>query len=230
MEITRLIELSLYYSIKKHLSISKTKEILKNESTDFTIYNLKYSNIETEYGVEVYVNDVPYQGEYTVDYINGVVKFLTPLLSTDIVKATYHYCPVNIYDEGTQPTTENFRYPALSIYEDETISVGYELGSVKKERRASWIVEIWAERGGERNDITDKVYRLFEENNIPLIDYNISFPTNSDGTINNSFDKLNQTIGYISVESINYDKGGSLQQGDKPKYVSHIFVDLVINN
>lgn len=227
MEKTRLVELSLYYKLKDVLSRSRTGEIAT--SANFSNYNLKYSSIQTQYPVTVHVNTVTYNSSgYSVDYINGKINFNVPLTSSDVVSVDYTYCPINIYDESTSPESNDFKYPALAVYEYEREDIAYELGSNSKELHPTWIIDVWAERGGERNDITDIVASLFDDNTtIPVIDFNQGFPTNSDGTINTSFDS-SKVIGYMFTDSIKYRKGGSLNIGDKPRFMSEIFTDLTI--
>lgn len=228
MEKTRLIELSLFNKIQDVLSRSRSKE--KPTSANFLTYNLKYSSIQTKYPVVVYVNSiVSSPSSYSIDYINGYVNFKAVLQSTDVVEVDYTYCPVNVYDESMNPQSNDFKYPAVSVYEMERRDVGYELGNTKKEMHPVWIIDVWAERGGERNDYTDMIMDFFESNSsLNIIDYNIAFPTNSDGTINLSFNENSQITGYMVCDSIKYTKGGSLNIGEKPRFLSEIFVDLTI--
>jgi hypothetical protein len=73
------------------------------------------------------------------------------------------------------------------------------------------------------------VVDFFEEGDMRVIDYNIAFPTNADGTINTNYNEDNQIIGYMYCGSINYRKVGSLDIGEKPKFLTEIFADLTIN-
>jgi hypothetical protein len=228
VNITRLVELSLYYKIPDSLSRTRVKE--KPKSANFKVYNLKYNNIQVKHPIHVYVNGMEFnKNSYSVDNINGIVTLNTPITMTDVVEVTYTYCPVNIYDESTSPQSSDFKYPAVAIYEMDRVDEAIELGSNKKEKHPTWVFEVWSDRGGERNDITDDIMDMFEEGNIPVIDYNVNFPINSDGTINTNFDEITQTIGFMYCDSINYTKGGSLDIGEKPKYLSEIMADLTIN-
>lgn len=228
MEITRLIELSLFNHISDKLSRTRLKET--PTSANFLTYNLKYNSIQTKYPVVVYVNNITYNSNsYTIDYVNGIVNFKTPLTSSDNVQVDYTYCTVNVYDESMSPTDNNFQYPAVAVYEAERKDVGFELGSTTKEMHPLWIIDVWSERGGERNDYTDMVVQLFEENSsLPIIDYNIAFPTNSDGTLNTSFNAGSQIKGYMFSDSIKYHKGGSLNIGEKPAFLTEILLDLTV--
>jgi hypothetical protein len=228
MEITRLIELSFFHYIKDSLKRTRSKE--RPKSADFRTYNLKYINILSKYPVKVYVNGQERSSTtYNVDYNNALIIFNTALTSTDVVEVDYTYCPVNVYDEGTTPKSVDFQYPAVAVYEMGSRFQAKELGSNKKEKHPTWILDVWTERGGERNDLTDSLVKMFEDGNFSIIDYNLGFPTNSDGTINSSFSEDN-IVGYMYVDSINYSKGGSLDIGDKPKFLSEIIIDLIINN
>jgi hypothetical protein len=225
---TRLVELSLYYAVQEALSRYRDKE--KPKSANFSVYNLKYNNIQTNSQVSVYVNGILKSNTlYSVNYIEGIIIFNTALTSSDVVEVSYTYCPINIYDESKSPTNEDFKYPAVAVYEDERTDRPFELGNPRKEMHSTWVFEVWSERGGERNDITDTIMEMFEEGNVPVVDYNINFPTNSDGSKNSSFDETSQIIGYMLCDSINYRKGGSLDIGDNPKFLSEIIVDLTIN-
>lgn len=228
MEITRLTELSLFNYIQDKLSRSRSKEV--PTSANFSTYNLKYNNVQTKYPVVVYVNNITYNSTgYKVDYINGIITFNIPLTSSDNVEVDYTYCPVNVYDESMNPQDDNFKYPAVAVYEGERKDIGFELGSNTKEMHPLWLIDIWAERGGERNDYTDMIVQLFDENSsLSIVDYNIAFPTNSDGTINESFNADNQIKGYMLIDSIKYHKGGSLNIGEKPRFLTEIFLDLTI--
>lgn len=228
MEITRLVELSLFNKIQDKLSRFRSKETAT--SANFLTYNLKYNNIQTKYPVTVYVNNIPFNSSfYTVDYVNGIINFNTPLTSSDNVQVDYTYCFVNIYDESMSPTDNNFKYPAVAVYEASREDEGLELGSSVKEMHPLWVIDIWAERGGERNDYTDMIVSLFEQSDAhTIIDYNIAFPTNSDGTINPSFSESNQIKGYMYVDGIKYRKGGSLNIGEKPRFLTEILLDLTV--
>lgn len=226
MKITRLVELSLHFNVQKWLSRSRLKE--KAKTANFKVYNLKYSTIQTDQPVVVYRNGLEVL-DYTVNYVEGLIVFHEALLSTDVVEVDYTYCPINIYDESSNTQYKDFKYPAIAIYEEDREDKPFELGNAKKELHPTWVFEVWTERGGERNDITDTIMELFEEGSIPVIDYNIAFPINADGTRNTEFDELSQVMGYMTCDSINYRKGGSLDIGDKPKFLSEIMADLTIN-
>jgi hypothetical protein len=224
MKITRLTELSLYYKIKDTLSIKRTGEVLK--SVDFLSYSLKYNNIPTAFEVVVKVDGTVATSGYAVDYINGLIKFISPLTASNTVTADYYFCPFNIYDEGSNESTDNLKYPAIGIYEDNADAIPFELGSSNTEKIKEFVIEVWSERGGERTDAVDTLVEMLE-GNIPIINYNDGFPYNTDGTINMSFDPTN-IVAIATTDSINYSKGGSLDIGNKPKYFSEIRVDLKI--
>jgi hypothetical protein len=228
MRITRLVELSLYFKVQDALSMHREKE--KPKSADFKTYNLKYSNIQTQYPVVVYLNNVELlEDKYKVDYTNGIIKLDLQATSSDTVEVSYRFCPVNLYDESKNPLSDEFRYPAVAIYEHKRKDVPYELGSNKKEKNPTWFLDVWTNKGGERNDLTDMIMEMFEEGVIPIIDYNIMFPMDENGEKNESFDPESQIIGYMYCDSINYTKGGSLDIGEKPTFLSEIYTDLIIN-
>ncbi|RPK20067.1 hypothetical protein [Paenibacillus xylanexedens] len=224
MKISRLIELSLFYQLRDLLSVKKTNDIAK--SVDFISYQLKYNNISTTKDVVVKVDGNIVASGYSVDYLNGIVNFDIALTQSNQVKVDYYYCNFNIYDESSNETSESFKYPAVAIYEDETETKPYELGSSQTEKTKTYIIQVFSERGGERNDVTDSIVELLE-GSIGITDYNLGFPLNEDGTLNDSFDPY-QIITYTHAESINYRKGGSLDIGNKPKFYSEIIVDLKI--
>jgi hypothetical protein len=224
MKITRLTELSLFYKIRDTLSIKRTGEVAK--SVDFSSYSLKYNNITTTFDVVVYIDGVKATSGYVVDYINGIIKFNPALTASNVVTVDYYFCPFNLYDEGSNETTDNFKYPAIAVYELDANAEPFELGNSNTEKIKTFVIEIWADRGGERTDATDAIVEMLEAN-IPIIDYNAGFPYNADGTLNNSFDP-NNIITVATADSINYRKGGSLDIGNKPKYFSEIYVDLKI--
>jgi hypothetical protein len=210
--------------------LSQTRVKEKAKTANFTTYNLKYTNVQTKYPFTVYANGLEYNsGSYNVDYVNGAITFVTPLTSSDVIEVSYTYCPINIYDETMSPQSSDFKYPAVSVYELDREDKAFELGNPKKEMHPTWVIEVLTERGGERNDITDDIMSFFEEGSIPIIDYNIAFPTNQDGSKNNSFNENSQIVGYMYCDSINYRKGGSLNIGDKPKFLTEILVDLTIS-
>lgn len=227
MKITRLVELSLVYKIQEVLSVQRLGEVLN--SVDYKNYNLKFPNVQASLPFKIYVDNQEQSSGFTVNYSNGIVMFDTSINPTSVVKADYYYCPVHIYDESSSAKDQNndFKYPAVAIYEDDSIHVPYELGNPTKEIHSTWVIEVCCERGGERNDITDMIMEMFNDH-IDIIDYNLGFPLNTDGTKNLSFDP-NNIAGVMYADSINYNKGGSLDIGDKPKYLSQIYVDLVIN-
>jgi hypothetical protein len=225
VEKTRLVELSLFYAVQKALAIRKTNEI--PSSSDYKNYSLKYKNISSFFSPIVEVNAMTVSVGYAINYIQGIVIFDNALLSSDTVKVTYEYNKVNIYDEGKNPLDDDFRYPALAIYEVEMRDEGFELGNSVKEKNGIWSFEVLAEKGGERHDISDKIYRaISEEGSIPIVDYNIAFPINADGMKNVQFNEEIQTIGHITCDSINKRNAGSLGIGDKPKYISEIMAEL----
>jgi hypothetical protein len=225
MEITRLVELSLIYSLKSHLSVRKTNE--SPATTDNKTFRLKYADITEDKEVLVLVGGAPPSVDYKVNYRDGLIIFDSPLASSSDLRVSYSYCKINVYDEGKNPfTDDNFQYPAISIYEINREDEGYELGSGRKEKNSHWGIEVWTERGGERHDISDSIINFFEEDNSPIIDYNKSFPLDSNGFKNPAYNKESQVRGYMSCDSINKDNGGSLGIGDKPKYMSEIVVEL----
>jgi hypothetical protein len=207
--------------------IKKTGE--KPKSADFRTYNLKYTNIQLNEEISVSVDGTLVSTGYSVDYINGIILFESPLTSTSVVSVDYYYCPINIYIDGESPSSPEFKYPAIAIYEADSKGVPIELGSSKKERYANWVLEIWTDRGGENSDIKDTLMDFFDEE-LNIIDYNVDFPINRDGSKNTLFDADANTIGFATCESINSAKSGSLDIGDKPKYLNEIFVELKINS
>jgi hypothetical protein len=224
MKITRLVELSIYYKLQDSLSNNRTGDIAK--TTDYTTYSLKYNNILPNHPVIVYKNNIVFNSNnYTIDYTNGLIRFNVSMTLSDEIKVDYTYCLVNIYDEGTSPLSNDFKYPAVSVVEDTAIHHPFELGNSNREKHAYWIFQVWSERGGERNDLTDSLVDVLKENFI-IIDYNQGFPLSSDGSKNITFDS-NQIIGYATPDSINYSKGGSLDIGDKPKYFTEIHAVLI---
>jgi hypothetical protein len=225
MKISRLVELTLFYRIRSLFLVQKVKEITKNASADLKTYIVKYNNMDTSHSVSVYVNDLLVNTGFILDYENGIVFFNTALTRTDVVKIDYWYCSVNIYDEGKDPRDDKFHYPAIAIYEDIGTAEGIELGTANRERTMTWILEVWTERGGERSDLIDSLVEFFEESEIPIIDFNVGFPTNRDGTKNISFNP-NEVVTYALSDSINYSKDGSLDIGKTPKYVGKILVNL----
>jgi hypothetical protein len=225
MEITRLTELSLFYNMRDYLSVKKTGEVLS--STNLISYTVKYTNVITSIPMVVYKNGAIVIN-YTIDYVNGIITFNSTLLVGDVVTVDYYYCIFNIYDESSNATTDSFKYPAIAIYEDDTDTAGFELGSATKETTTTWIIEVWAERGGERNDATDNIVKMFN-GTIPIVNYNNGFPVNSDKTLNINFNP-NDIMTYAICESIKYRKGGSLDIGSKPMYFSEIRADLKIYN
>lgn len=228
MKITRLVGLSLYHTVQKSLTRIRVGE--KPKSADFKVFKLKYSNIQTDYPIVVRVNGIEENpSNYIVDYKSGSINVSrTILTSSDVVEVDYKYCTVNLYDESANPLSNDFSYPAVAVYEIDREDTPKELGNAKKEMHPTWGIEVWSERGGERDDITDTIMELFE-GSIEVVDYNIAFPVNEDGTKNDNFDEVSQTIGYMDCDSINYRKGGSLDIGDKPKFLTEILVDLTIN-
>lgn len=218
------MELSLYYKIREHLAIKKTNE--KLNSVDRISYPLRYNNIPALFNVVVLVNEIEATSGYAVDYINGIVKFDTVLTVTDKVKATYYYCPFNIYNESSNETTDILKLPAIGIYEDATDTQPFELGNSRTEKTKTYVIQIWSEHGGERNDATDSIVELLE-GSLPIIDYNEGFPTNEDGSKNQTFD-YSKSIALAATDGINYRKGGSLDVGSKAKYFAEIYVDFKI--
>lgn len=228
MRITRLTELSLFYKIRELFTATKTGEILK--SADFQTYNLKYTNVQLNSTINVYVNGVIQTTGYSLDYMTGVLRFDTRFNSLTEIKIDYSYCPYSIYDEGIDPSSKDnkFSYPAIAVYEATSEDEPIELGSSRRDRISDWVVEIWTENGGANSDIRDTIMELFIEE-IKILDYNIAFPTNRNGSLNEMFSAEEQTIGYAIADSINSGKSGSLNIGEKPKYLSEIFVELKIS-
>lgn len=228
MEITRLVGLSLYYAIQDKLSQQRIKE--QATSADFLTYILKYNSIVYSQPVQVYINGtLQSSSTYTVNYNQGIVKLGIKLTSSDVVEVSYYFCPVSLYDNSQNPNTNNaFKYPAVAIYEHNRHDVPYELGSSIRLKLPQWNIDIWSERGGERDDITDLIVEMIEEEELPIIDYNIAFPVSLDGTLNTSFNYEGQIKGYLTTDSINYLKAGSLSIGDTPKFLAEIYADFTI--
>lgn len=227
MKITRLVELTFWYKVQEALGQQRLKETAT--SADFLTYTLKYNSIIYSSPITVYINGITQNSSfYTVNYTQGLITLKNKITSSDIVQVDYSYCPINMYDESTNPTSKDFKYPAVAVYEQKRNDVPYELGNAKRMLEPTWVFDIWAERGGERNDISDIIMELLEENNIPIIDYNQGFPVNADGSLNPSFNYTSQTIGYITTNSINYLKGGSYDSGEQPKFLTEIYADLEI--
>ncbi|MNS33486.1 hypothetical protein D3C71_1121600 [compost metagenome] len=225
MKKTRLVETSLYYKIKKALSIKKSGETVIT-SEEKAVFNLKYNNIDESSEIHVYINDILQDTDkYSLNYPDGSVRLYSPVPANTKVSFTYSYCPVYIYEEGLNPKSDHFKYPAVAIYEDTSAQRPFELGNSKKETSSDWIIEVWCEFGGERNDITDTILEMFDEE-IEIIDYNLAFPTKRDGTLNEDFNYDNQIITYATCDSINCSKAGSLDIGIKPKYLSEILINL----
>lgn len=226
MKKTRLVESSLHYRIKQGLSLHKTGESIVTTKAQSVFY-LKHSNMDESAEVKAYVGGILQENTaYTVNYVKGSVTFSSPLPIGSEVSFDYSYCPFFFYEEGVSPqSSDDFKYPAIAIYEDGSSLHPYELGNSGKETYADWIIEVWCELGGERNDATDAILEIFDEE-IAIIDYNQSFPILRDGTRNEGFNPDAQTIAYASCESINCTKSGSLDIGKKPRYLSEIFVSL----
>lgn len=224
---TRLVELTLYHAIRDCFA---RKKIEKPQNQDRRTYLFKHKNILPNFPVIIKKNGVVQAtNTYVINYVEGIVVFNSTLLATDIVEAEYHYCTINLYDEGTNITGSDFIMPAVGIYENEREDLPFELGNSKKERNSYWTIPVWCSRGGERNDITDDIMELFEEGFFSITDYNIAFPLNEDGTKNTNFNPDLQVAGTMTVDSINCIKGGSLDLGDSKRFISEINIELTIN-
>lgn len=228
MKITRMVELSLYFYLKDNLSILKTGEVLT--STDLITYPVKFRNVVVNNELKVYVNNILQdESTYSFDYQNGILRFNSIRSVSDAVKIDYRYCYLNIYDEGQFESKKDIQMPCVVIAEEDFKDVAYELGTNKKERRGVWNIAVFADRGGERNDITDEVCELLEVGTLPVINYGLNFPFLSNGQKNVAFDPTSQIEGYLDFDSINCFKAGSYSLGDKPTYTSEILVSMTIN-
>ena len=70
----------------------------------YTKYRINTSSrrvVSPSYGVTVYVNAAPVTA-YTLDYANGILKFATPLIVTDVVTLDYYYWPLLSITEATE--------------------------------------------------------------------------------------------------------------------------------
>lgn len=227
MERTRLIEYSLYYKIQDKLSRRRKKE--KPKTLDSQTYNLRSVDVLPQYPVEVFVNNIQQQGNFTVNYLDGIVTFDFPLNTTDTVEISYTYCTHTIYDESNNPRVEEFVSPAVAIHRQNRTDKAFELGNAEREEHSMWVIDVWSYRGGERHDATDMLTRMFEVESLPIVDYNLGFPLEQNGTKNDNFDTRSMTTNYMILDGIKSSDGGSLYNGDKPVYTSNIVVDLIIN-
>ncbi|MDP5273656.1 hypothetical protein [Chengkuizengella axinellae] len=228
MENTNLIELSLYYKLKEFLS--EKIELEEAVSEDQIVYSLQKNLIETNSAIEVFVNqELVETSEYTVNYMQGTITFHSPLVSSDLVTANYQASKVHFYDINKEFITDQFNYPAICIYESKRKYEPIEFGTARKSIIANWFIDVWSDDVKQRNDISDQVITLLLEEDIDIVDYNVSLPIHADGTINPIFNPQNNILGNLLMNSINYEKKGSLDNETTTTYLTQINTEFVVN-
>lgn len=225
MKLLRLIEQSVYYAVMDCLTINIADETLTTNDNYYKIYKSRYNNWSVTGNVVVKKNNEVVSSGITLDYVNGKVIFASANTSTDVIKLTYSPCSVNLVQAYPDDPT-SIKLPTVSIEHSETEERGYEIGSSSRKEINMWFfIDIFAQRSGQRSDIVDTIKEYFDMD-IPVINYNNGFPTNSDGSKNNNFDIFIQTIGYLQTDSISVSTSRSLDNGNVEQYVATLPVLL----
>jgi len=212
--------LSLYYHIKNHISTQVTNEQLTSQ--DYKAYQSKYK-LWYEVKPIIRLNGIQ-TFDFSIDINNGTIIMDNQLTSTDIVTADYKYSLAYIYDDYPDNLENNqLKLPAISIVNEDTVEKPYQLTNGKKINRY-YVVEIWAERGTQRDDLSETVKELFDQT-LPLIDFNQGFPIQNN-RINYNFDITSQTIEIMYLEEFRMYPSRTLEVGEKQKYIMSIDIML----
>lgn len=220
MAISRLrnIGLSLFYEIESLFSLHVDKEKLTTE--DYQVYHFSHSPVLTSKSVYIYENNTEINTGYSINYPSGYLTFNSQRLSTDVVEATYDYCYIKVFNGYPDDIEQNIVVPSICIEYDESFTKPIELGSKKRKKyNHEFEIVIYASGSGQRDDISFEIIENLLSKSMPLVDYSLGFPINADGTKNNSFNKDNQTVGWLEFENINLQSFRSVDFGEVSLYV-----------
>ncbi|MHA1754695.1 MAG: hypothetical protein ACTSYR_04175 [Candidatus Odinarchaeia archaeon] len=189
-----LIEASLYH----HLEYTYKTTLVNQSLTtiDNIIYLSPRDHLLSLENLKLYKNGIEVEEGFTVYYPEGKIVFDVANQSDDQITLDASYCYMNI---DTSFIGE-FSLPKVIIDLDENIERPLEIGS-KNRRIDTYYVEIliYSARKGEKNDLLN-ITKDSVRNKIPIINFNLGFPLNNDGTKNDSF--TGPIVGYLEPENI----------------------------
>jgi hypothetical protein len=218
MRLQRNIENSVYYALMDAFTINISGEVMT--TVDYTTYNSKYNNWAATGNVIVQKNGAVVSGGINLSYTSGNVIFSASNNQTDIVTLTYSPCSLH-YSREYPDNYDDVILPSVAIMLSEFTEIPYELGSSTSKIMKMWFeVVVFAQKSGQRSDITDTVKCCFD-GDMQAYDYNYGFPFNANGGVNKSFPNNNQEIGFIiNEDDINIANSRSLRHGNVEQYVS----------
>lgn len=216
MQLNNQIYWSLYYYLSEYFYYSKNKAPLTTE--DNKIYKSENNLWLTSRDVKVYINGIEtpmlyeeatflskeqilenedLQQRYKVNYKNGYIEFVYPLLQTDVVTADYSYTWLGIHNAWR---TEEFSPPAMFVYAGVDEEKPLQLGGGEIYNML-FGVDIFGVNESQRNDIA-YMLRSALKYKIKIYDYSTAFPLDVRGYINPSFNIETQFRGYMDVPDI----------------------------
>lgn len=213
----RNIGLSLYFEFLNELSNHKEKEKLTTDN--YQVYHFSQKPILTSKPVYIYKNNVEINVGFTVNYENGYITFDTVNSSDDFIEASYDYCFVALFDEYPDDIETNITIPSVCIQYNEGYRHPLEMGTKQKRKDShEFEIAVYASGSGQRADLASLIMDILGKS-MPLVDYNLGFPINADGTKNINFNKNNQIIGWLEFENISNETYRSVNFGDVSLYV-----------
>ncbi len=132
-----------------------------------------------------------------INYLKSTVVFSTDILSTSVVTSDYSFCTVKLYDDYPDIDKPDFVLPAVSLEVTNYSVAANELGRTPNYYRVPYTITVFAERSGQRDDITDIIREILLNTSIPLIDFEVGFPILSSGLKNDAYNANTQTLAMI---------------------------------
>lgn len=219
MELPSCMYWSLFYYLKKCFSLQKKNALL------FIVDHKKYTSEDKDWladgEVRVYINDTeipllqqdysfitnnqlaeygePHES-YKINYANGEIEFLYPLIETDVVTADYSYTWLDVFPGWKD---QEFTLPALFITMGIDYEQPYEIGlrGTSEWYNLQISIDLYGVNESQSSDMAYRLRRYFDYS-IPIYDFSTSFPVNHLGFKDDNFNKEEQSIGYMSAENI----------------------------
>lgn len=206
MKRTRALQKSVFYYLKDYV-LPQSGYVFQNTAFPLTVNETNASIYEssqpnwvyvdaTDYPVKIYEDAVEVDAaNYSVNYIDGSVLF--NFVPTGDITADFYYDVYKILESWPDETFERDDLPCIIIDEIDGVPTGLQIGGGRLSTY-SYAFQIFELSDDEARDVGDSIQEKFNHW-LPVIDYGLGFPLNSDGTKNTSFSTITQFVGQSEI-------------------------------
>jgi hypothetical protein len=197
MRLTRLVKLSLLHYLRQFFVRSIKGEVATTK--DYRCFSGASKPWLPSRDLLVYCNGSPLPSStFSANYQGGYVTRATAGDASDVIQLYYSYNWLHIV--SSWPSDDVMVLPVLAVQSGPRSELPLELGGPDRIQYL-FHLELFTADEGARDDISDELRDVFSRR-ASLIDFNLGFGINADGTKNVDFDEARQCFGEMSFPKV----------------------------